>query len=150
VGAYRTPGSSVEAFRNANDEIIAAVQIETVEAMSNLDEIAATPGLDMLFVGPGDMAVSYGGDPVIDYADTATEERHRAIAEAARAAGKHAGMLTFSEEDTRRAIAWGFDFVSVGMEGWLLAAGANRVLQEGRKLAAERNDLANDEVPAGV
>lgn len=58
VGAYRATGNPVEQFHLANETLIAAVQIETVEAMSNLDEIAATPGLDMLFVGPGDLAVS--------------------------------------------------------------------------------------------
>ena len=138
VGAYRSTEGMVEHFRRANSTLIAAVQIETVEAMWNLDEIAATPGLDMLFVGPGDLAVSYGGDPVIDYADPETEVRHRRIASAAHAAGKYAGMLTFSEDDTRRAIEWGFDLVSVGMEGWLLAAGAQHVLAQGRSLAADR------------
>jgi 4-hydroxy-2-oxoheptanedioate aldolase len=138
VGAYRATESMVEHFRRANDELVALVQIETVEAMGNLDAIAATPGLDVLFVGPGDLAVSYGGDPVIDYADPETEKRHRRIAEVAHAAGKRAGMLTFSTDDTRRAIDWGFDMVSVGMEGALLAVGAQRVLKEGRDLAAGR------------
>lgn len=142
VGAYRAD-DMLEYFRQANKQLVAAVQIETVEAMSNLDEIAATPGLDMLFVGPGDLAVSYGGDPVIDYGDPETEKRHRRIAEAAHAAGKYAGMLTFSEDDTRRAISWGFDMVSVGMETALLASGAHRVLNEGRRLAAQRSELVN-------
>lgn len=141
VGAYRVAGDMLDYFRQANEKIIAAVQIETVEAMSNLDDIASTPGLDMLYVGPGDLAVSYGGDPVIDYSDPETEERHRRIAEAAHAAGKYAGMLAFSEDDIRRAIAWGFDMVSVGMEAMLLASGARRVLDLGRSLAAQKQDL---------
>lgn len=148
VGAYRA--DVLEYFRQANEQLIAAVQIETVEAMSNLEEIAATPGLDMLFVGPGDLAVSYGGEPVIDYSDPETEKRHRRIAEAAHAAGKYAGMLTFTEDDTRRAIAWGFDMVSVGMEGMLLASGANRVLQQGRSLAAQRSELVSADSAAEV
>lgn len=148
IGAYRTDESIVDHFRVANSQIFSAVQIETVEAMDNLDEIAATPGLDMLFVGPGDLAVSFGGDPVIDYSDTETRARHMAIADAAHRAGKHAGMLTFSEDDTRRAVSWGFDMVSVGMEGGLLASGALRVLGEGRAIADRRAELRAGEAGA--
>jgi len=150
IGAYRTTESIVDHYRVANDQIFAAVQIETVEAMENLDEIAQTPGLDMLFVGPGDLAVSFGGDPVIDYADPETGERHRRIAAAAHRAGKTAGMLTFSEDDTRRAIEWGFDMVSVGMEGGLLVRGALQVLAEGRGLAAGRTSPTAPVTEAGA
>jgi 4-hydroxy-2-oxoheptanedioate aldolase len=139
IGAYRATEGIVDHFRQANEQLVAAVQIETAEAMDNLDAIASTPGLDMLFVGPGDLSVSYGGEPVIDYADPVTEQRHRRIAEAAHAAGKRAGMLTFSESDTRRAVEWGYDLLSVGMEGMLIATGARRVLDEGRRLAAARS-----------
>ena len=46
----------VEAYVDwANRETFLAVQIETVEGVRNVGEIAATPGVDMLFVGPGDL-----------------------------------------------------------------------------------------------
>jgi len=135
IGAYRTTTSMTEHFRTANTTLLAAVQIETVEAMENLDAIATTPGLDMLYVGPADLEVSFGGDPEVDYTNPVTAERHRMIADAAHRAGIRAGMLTFSRQDTELALEWGFDFVSVGMEGWLLASSAARVLHEGRELA---------------
>jgi 4-hydroxy-2-oxoheptanedioate aldolase len=142
IGPYRTGGSLVEYFRGANEQIIAAVQIETVEAMSNIEEIAATRGLDLLFAGPADLAVSYGGEPVVDYGDQDTEDRHRRIAEAAHAAGKYAGMLTvFDEQDTRRAIGWGYDMVSVAAEAALVQAGALKALGAGRQLADRRAEL---------
>jgi 2-keto-3-deoxy-L-rhamnonate aldolase RhmA len=41
----------------ANDETFLVVQVETPEAVANIDEIAATPGLDGIFVGPGDLGL---------------------------------------------------------------------------------------------
>ena len=48
---------------NANDEIICLVMIETLEAISNIEAIAATPGIDGFFIGPGDLAMSMGLTP---------------------------------------------------------------------------------------
>ena len=39
--------------------------IETVEAIENLEEIAAVPGIDVLFLGPWDMCLSLGLDPLL-------------------------------------------------------------------------------------
>jgi 4-hydroxy-2-oxoheptanedioate aldolase len=142
VGAYRVDGSMLAYFDRANEEIISIAQIETVEAMSNLDAIAATPGLDMLFVGPGDLAVSHGGRPIIDYSDPDTEDRHRRIIEAAHKAGKYAGMLVFSPEDIERAYGWGMDMLSVAMEGALVQAGAREALNYGLQVAGRANPAA--------
>ena len=49
-GAYRTTGDTQDYYRRANSELLAFAQIETVQAMENVDNIAATPGLDALFV----------------------------------------------------------------------------------------------------
>ncbi len=53
----------------ANDQITCAVMIESAQALSNVDEIAAVPGLGMLFVGPFDLSLSLG----IDTADVAAD-----------------------------------------------------------------------------
>lgn len=50
----------------ANDRIVCAVQIEEAAAMEALDEIAAVPGVDMLYVGPADLALSHGLKPQMD------------------------------------------------------------------------------------
>jgi 4-hydroxy-2-oxoheptanedioate aldolase len=138
VGAYRPAEGMLEYFRTANEEIVTLAQIETAEAMDNLDEIAATPGLDVLFMGPGDLSVSYGGEPVIDYTDPVTAERHRRVVEAAHAAGKKAGMLALGPGDIALAVEFGMDMVSVAMEGLLVVAGAQAKLAEGREAAAAR------------
>jgi 4-hydroxy-2-oxoheptanedioate aldolase len=128
-GAYRT--SSPDYFDTANDTLVTWVQIETKEAMENLDAIAATPGLDGLFVGPSDLSISYGGRPVMDYDNPVTAQRHIDIVEAAHRAGKKAGMLALFPADVPLAVEWGMDFISVGMEGMLVVLGAREALNRG-------------------
>lgn len=137
VGAYRTSESIVEHFRRANTEIFSIVQIETVEALANAEDIAAVEGLDMLFPGPGDLAVSHGGDPVLDFGDENMAAWHRRIVDAAHSQGKWAGLLTFGEEDIARAISWGYDLLCPAMEGGLLALGALQTLRTAGDLITE-------------
>jgi 4-hydroxy-2-oxoheptanedioate aldolase len=47
-------------FKNANDTIITLAMVETKEAVDNLDDILSVPGLDGIYVGPSDLAVSFG------------------------------------------------------------------------------------------
>jgi 2-keto-3-deoxy-L-rhamnonate aldolase RhmA len=47
-------------LQRANDEILIITQVETVQAVANLEEILATPGLDGVFIGPWDLAASMG------------------------------------------------------------------------------------------
>ena len=51
---YRIP----QYLKRANAEIVVAVQVETAEGLANVDQIAATAGVDVVFVGPGDLSVS--------------------------------------------------------------------------------------------
>ena len=59
-------------FAHANANVLAIAMIETAQALANVEEIAATPGLDGLYVGPYDLSISLGlakpadfGDPVL-------------------------------------------------------------------------------------
>jgi 4-hydroxy-2-oxoheptanedioate aldolase len=133
-GPYRT-ADGVRYFEEANGDIVTFAQIETLEAMSNLDEIAAVPGLDVLFVGPGDLSISGGGKPSMSYTDPLVDEQHRAIVDAAHRAGKRAGMLALGPGDPEIARGWGMDFLSVAMEQQLVAMGAIDALKRGRAVA---------------
>lgn len=140
-GAYRADEGPTEFVRSSNEKLLAAVQIETVEALENLDEIASTPGLDILFPGPSDLKLSFGEEPIADYDNPTTADRHKQIADAAHRHGKWAGMLTFSPEDTRRAISWGYDYVAPAMEMAILVGGAARILSESRDLANQKSEI---------
>lgn len=97
-----------------NDNITLMVQIETQQAVDNIDAIAAVDGVDGIFVGPGDLsaALGYLGQPA--HPDVLRVIRH--IFDRAAAAGKPAGILAPQEADARRYLEWGARFVAVGSD----------------------------------
>ncbi len=96
----------------ASDEICLLVQVETKEALDNLQAIAETDGVDGVFIGPADLSADMGQPLKSDAVLTAID---RAI-ETIVAAGKPAGILTFDEELNRRFIEKGASFVAVGAD----------------------------------
>src|SRR4051812_10858249 len=101
---YRIP----EYLAAANAEIVLAVQVETAEGLANVDAIAATDGVDVVFVGPGDLSVS------IDAMGPAHADRLAkaigTIIDAALAHGKTAGIFCAKPEDVGRWAAKGASF----------------------------------------
>lgn len=110
-------------LKKADAEIGVLVQVETREALSELDAIAAVDGVDGVFIGPSDLSASFGliGQPL---SPTIQAEIEKAGAKL-RAAGKAAGILAGGEEDARRYIAWGYTFVAAGVDTVLLARAAD-------------------------
>ena len=112
----------------ANAEICVLVQVETGEAMKELEAIAKVDGVDGVFIGPSDLAASLGhiGNP--QHADV-----QAAIKDAVtrlKALGKPAGILTGNEEEARRYIDWGYLFVAVGADVGLLAKSADTLAKK--------------------
>ena len=110
----------------ANQQICLLVQAETVEAMANLDAIAATPGVDGVFIGPADLSASMGhpGNPGHPEVQAAI---HDGIARILRA-GKAPGILATTESQARQWLAAGALFVAVGVDTMLLASAAQDLL----------------------
>ncbi len=110
----------------ANDQVCVLVQAETVLAMQNLDAIAATPGVDGVFIGPADLSASMG------HPGNAAHPEVQAVIEDGIArilkAGKAPGILATSEAQARKWLAAGARFVAVGADTLLLAAGATQLL----------------------
>ena len=103
----------------ANAQVCLLVQAETRTALDNLDAIAATEGVDGVFIGPADLSASLGhvgnaGHPEVQ---AAIED---AIARIIKA-GKAAGILTPDEALARRYLSLGATFVAVGLDTHLLA-----------------------------
>lgn len=110
----------------ANDQVCVLVQAETVLALQNLDAIAATPGVDGVFIGPADLSASMG------HPGNAAHPEVQAVIEDGIArilkAGKAPGILATSESQARKWLAAGARFVAVGADTLLLAAGATQLL----------------------
>jgi len=98
----------------ANRETLLAVQIETPEALANVDSIAAVEGVDVLFVGPGDLSMRLGCTAAVN--DPELMKAQKAIAAAAAKHGKTWGRPVGSPADARTIIELGSRFVVFGSE----------------------------------
>lgn len=118
-------GANIHA--EANREIIGWAMVETKEAMSNLDAIAATPGLDGIYVGPADLTFSlFDGKyaPGFDREEPEMIEALRTIVQSCKKHGIRAALHCGSEAYAARAIGWGYDMTTVSGDARLLASSA--------------------------
>lgn len=104
---------------------LVSVMIETAAALAAVDSIAATPGVDMLFVGPFDLALALGTSVDELVADDSPASPLRAITDACRRAGTIAGAFAGSRERARVLSAFGYEWIATGTEAGLLRAGAD-------------------------
>ena len=127
-------------YQSANEDIVAFAMIETAEAVSNVDEIAATPGIDGLYIGPADLTLSVTNGrlaPGFDRQEEEMVEVIKAILAAAKRAGKVAALHCGSAEYAAKAIEWGFSMTTVSGDARLLATSARASVAEWRSLVGE-------------
>lgn len=110
-------------YKRVEEELCLLVQVESRQGLENLDAIAATPGVDGVFIGPADLSadMDHLGDPQHPDVQAAIEDAVRRI----RAAGKAAGILARGEDGARRWLSAGCLFVAVGVDASLLAQAAD-------------------------
>jgi 4-hydroxy-2-oxoheptanedioate aldolase len=108
--------------QEAHREICVLVQIESAKAIDNVEAICAVPGVDGVFVGPGDLssAIGYLGDQGNEKVVTLIESLIGRIAKA----GSRAGILTGDENLARRYIEAGCIYTAVGADTGILARGS--------------------------
>lgn len=111
----------------AADEICLLVQIESLRGVENLEAIAATDGVDGVFIGPSDLAAAMGrlGDPGHEDVQEAVTDAIRRV----RAAGKPAGVLSADSALARRYAELGATFVAFGTDVGLLVRGSDALLR---------------------
>ncbi|RUW52612.1 2-dehydro-3-deoxyglucarate aldolase [Mesorhizobium sp. M1A.F.Ca.ET.072.01.1.1] len=110
----------------AREQQLLAVQIEDAAGVANAAEIAAVEGVDVLFVGPGDLSTNMGamGNP----GAAQVQEAIASVRKAAAAAGKASGILAPVKADADRYLAAGFSMVAVGSDLGLLARGSDALI----------------------
>ncbi|MCZ8311601.1 MAG: HpcH/HpaI aldolase/citrate lyase family protein [Magnetospirillum sp.] len=114
-------------LKKANDEICVLVQVETMEAIGRLREIASVEGVDGVFIGPSDLAASMGHLGNFQHADV-QKVITAAIGEI-RAAGKAGGYLTGVEDEAKKRLAEGYQFVAVGSDNGVLLKNTDALAQ---------------------
>lgn len=111
-GAYRMIDIP-KYIESANQERFVIVQIEDKEAFDDIEEIAALPGIDILFFGPGDFSQSIGVPGQWDHPKI--QEARERVAEVAIKNGKYAGTLCFAEE-VHKFVDMGYRFINTAAD----------------------------------
>lgn len=108
-------GDFEDYYLHAHERLLTVVQIETTEAIANIDAIAAVDGADVLFVGPTDLSYNMG---IRDQLESPRFiEALQKVSAAAKKHGKAAGILVHSNPLVAKVRDLGYTFVSLGSDG---------------------------------
>ena len=107
-------GAQADYVAEADQEVCVMVQVESRRAVENIAEICAVPGVDVVFVGPADLAADMGYAHDLDHADVraAVDAAIKAIV----ATGKPAGVLGYQRDRVREYRALGATFIGIGTD----------------------------------
>lgn len=117
-------------FSDANTETLTFAMIETASAAQDLEAIAATPGLDGLYIGPFDLSVSMGLTKKADFTDPTLMGIIDKVLELAKQHQLYTGIFTVDPLDAKAMAGKGFNLVSCGTEVQLLQNAAKSWLQQ--------------------
>jgi len=117
-------------LHGANAQIAVIVQIESAPALDEVEKIAATPGVDCLFVGPADLAASLGHLGDSKHPDVVAAMLR--IVAAARAAGVASGIFAMDTAQAKQYRGMGFSFIALAADVIWLVRATRQALQEAR------------------
>jgi len=130
---------------SADEAVMAFAMIETAEGFANVDSIAATPGLDGLYIGPADLTLGLTGRKYPTGFDREEPEMVDAIKHvlaAAKKAGIRAGLHCGAPDYAAKAVGWGFDLVTLASDVRLLQGAAQKNVADVRKLLGQGGTTA--------
>ena len=123
-----TKVNAADYLKQANENTFIAVQAETIQAIENIDEIAAVDGVDCIFVGPFDLSISLGNPGQINH--PVEVEAIEKIAAACKKHNKIPGILMFNQELLTKWIKQDFRFAVYSSDITLLADAASNAVKE--------------------
>jgi 4-hydroxy-2-oxoheptanedioate aldolase len=125
---------------NANKNVIVALQVETASCIENIKEIAAVPGVDILFLGQNDLCMSMGLYETYEFPHMYTSPELNAatqsLVEAARANNVILGVFLFGTARVGEFLDRGFSFISVGNDLHHVLTQAGAYVKELEAIAA--------------
>ena len=137
-------GAGREHVARANELVLTFAMIETAEGFGNLDEIAGTPGLDGLYVGPSDLSLGLGLDTFADLGDPELLVALDAVVDAAKRYEIVAGVHAPSPERSAAMVERGFRFVTPAVDTTLIVDGASASVERTRTLLGTGEDQVRD------
>lgn len=117
-----------EHILHANREVFLALQIEDKEAVEHIEEIASVPGVDLLFIGPGDLSVSLGVPLQFDH--PLVNKAIERIACAAAKADRSWGGATANPVAAQKLVDMGARMITLGADHVFLIRGFRQALED--------------------
>jgi len=130
----------------ANDNVIVALQVETADCIKNIDEIAAVPGLDMLFLGQNDLCMSMGlfngkyKFPDMYFSDELKDATNKLI-NAAKKNNLILGLFLFGTSRVGEFLEKGFPFQSIGNDLHHVLTQSGAYVNDLEKIAKEKSKM---------
>jgi 4-hydroxy-2-oxoheptanedioate aldolase len=119
-------GTDPDALQHARERTFGIAQIESPEAVEAVEEIATVDGVDVLFIGPGDLSFAMG--MFRDFENPAFRGAVERVVAAAESAGKAAGIFLTSPDAVAQAVADGFRMIGLASDGSLMMHAAREWL----------------------
>lgn len=112
----------------ANADTFIAIQIEHIDALNDVERIAAVPNVDVLFIGPADLGQSMG--ILGDWNNPQVWQAIERVARAAQAHGIHWAILPPTADYARRCVDLGCRMLSLGIDTWVVQRGIRAFKKE--------------------
>ena len=126
----------------ANENVIVALQVETADCIKNIDEIAAIPGVDILFLGQNDLCMSMGLYEKYEfpfmYTSPELNAATQSLIEAARKNNVVLGLFLFGTSRVGEFLDKGFSFISIGNDLHHVLTQAGAHVSDLEKIAKEK------------
>jgi 2-dehydro-3-deoxyglucarate aldolase len=140
-------GTAAHSLKSADQHIGVVVQLETPQALEQLDGIARVRGVDAIFVGPADLSAAMGHLGELQH--PAVFDRMAQTAQRCRALGMPVGTVGNTPEQVAQYRAAGFDFVAVASDLALMMRGAHAALHALRTGGSEHVHLLSSGTRTG-
>ncbi|UCH57787.1 MAG: 4-hydroxy-2-oxo-heptane-1,7-dioate aldolase [Candidatus Bathyarchaeota archaeon] len=119
-------------YQTVDEEILVICQIETEEAVENIDDIVSVEGVDVSYIGPADLSASYGH--LGNQSHPNVQEAIDRVYDATKAAGKAAGIHMGSGKTIEERIKKGYNLITIGNDLTYLKKG---VLEQRKRLGLD-------------
>jgi len=122
-------------YKGLKDNVLGIIQIETLESLNHLDDIANIDGVDVLFVGPADLTLALGIFKQFDHPDYI--DALKKVNEAAKKAGKATGTLMSNPDQYDKYYGLGYRMLGCGSDSVFVNQGAVNMAKELNELKAK-------------
>jgi 4-hydroxy-2-oxoheptanedioate aldolase len=123
-------GRSVNDYESMQRKLVGIVQVETINAVKEIDSIAAINGVDVLFVGPSDLTMALGIFNQFDHPNY--QQAIRDVGKAAQKHGKAAGVLLQDISEYEMYHQLGYRVLACGGDAAFVAKGAAEMAKQMR------------------